>query len=68
MQILIILFTLFGNTELFNKTGKKISEDKHGKDGTVTRKPLKGIAIHKKGRGDKPVLVLQKSAVERIIK
>jgi hypothetical protein len=32
MQILLILLCLFGNTEFFNKHGKKIGEDKHGKD------------------------------------
>ena len=54
MQILIILFSLFGNTELFNKQGKKISEDKQGKDGIVSiikeRKVAKTIAQNfKKG-------------------
>ena len=48
MQILFILISLFGSTELFNKHGKKISEDKQGKDGTVSiikdRKIAKTIA------------------------
>lgn len=48
MQLLLILFSLFGSTELFNKHGRKISEDKHGKDGTVSiiedRKVAKTIA------------------------
>jgi hypothetical protein len=36
MQILLILLCLFGNTEFFNKHGKKIAEDKHGKDGKIS--------------------------------
>lgn len=55
MQVLFVLLSLFGNTELFNKHGKKIGEDKNRNDGKVSiitdRKAIKRIAYNFKNGG-----------------